>query len=358
MLAWCSARKPFHGVLSLDECHRAKAAGSTSSGTAVLKLQVRPRVRHVSGHVSGSTSSPSLHSPRVRQHLLAFPPQPSTCCSAAGPSAGPCAARATAPERAVPSACTQAELPLARVVYASATAATELHNMQYLTRLGLWGGGTPYANFADFRDELQASPPSPSLGLLLLTFSSSSLGPSLLILCPALLILPPVHPTVLFPLQAGGAAPQELLPQHLKAAGAMASRLISYRGVRVSVAKHTLTREQRATYDAAAALWQDLNRVLRARASQLPPSSGSRFWSAHQRFFRLLVTSAKLPTLHALMREGLAQARLSRPAHALPRAPASSRELPQLPRAPASSRGLPRARTSYIELATSHPTSC
>ena len=75
-------------------------------------------------------------------------------------------------------------------MYASATAATELHNMQYLTRLGLWGGGTPYTNFAEFRDELQA----------------------------------------------GGAAPQELLPQHLKAAGAMASRLISYRGVRVSVA--------------------------------------------------------------------------------------------------------------------------
>jgi hypothetical protein len=39
VLAWCSARKPFHGVLALDECHRAKAAGSTSSGTAVLKLQ-------------------------------------------------------------------------------------------------------------------------------------------------------------------------------------------------------------------------------------------------------------------------------------------------------------------------------
>tara|TARA_B110001452_G_scaffold260189_1_gene257411 strand:- start:400 stop:831 length:432 start_codon:yes stop_codon:yes gene_type:complete len=75
VLAWCGARKPFHGVLALDECHRAKAAGNTSSGTAVLKLQ--------------------------------------------------------------------AELPLARVVYASATAATELHNMQYLTRLGLWGGGTP-----------------------------------------------------------------------------------------------------------------------------------------------------------------------------------------------------------------------
>ena len=50
--------------------------------------------------------------------------------------------------------------------------------------------------------------------------------------------------------------------------------------MRVSVAKHSLTPEQRATYDAAAALWQDLGRVHRARASRLPPSSGSRFWSA------------------------------------------------------------------------------
>jgi len=36
----------------------------------------------------------------------------------------------------------QSELPLARLIYASATAATELQNMAYLTRLGLWGQGT------------------------------------------------------------------------------------------------------------------------------------------------------------------------------------------------------------------------
>ena len=106
--------------------------------------------------------------------------------------------------------------------------------MQYLTRLGLWGGDTPYASFGEFRDEMQAS----------------------------------------------GPAAKELLPQHLKASGSMVSRLISYHGVRVSVAKHVLTSEQRATYDAAATLWQDLSQVHRARAAHLPPSSGSRFWCA------------------------------------------------------------------------------
>ena len=80
VLAWCGARKPFQGVIALDECHRAKAAGATGAGSAVLHLQ--------------------------------------------------------------------SELPLARVVYASATSATELHNLQYLSRLGLWGRGTPFSSFS------------------------------------------------------------------------------------------------------------------------------------------------------------------------------------------------------------------
>ena len=89
----------------------------------------------------------------------------------------------------------QAELPLARVVYASATSATELHNMQYLIRLGLWGAGTPFPSFGAFRDEMQS----------------------------------------------GGSAAKELLPVHLKMCGALVSRLLSYDGVRVRVAVHKLS---------------------------------------------------------------------------------------------------------------------
>ena len=44
----------------------------------------------------------------------------------------------------------QRRLPLARVVYASATGASEPKNMAYMVRLGLWGPGTPFARFADF----------------------------------------------------------------------------------------------------------------------------------------------------------------------------------------------------------------
>lgn len=44
----------------------------------------------------------------------------------------------------------QKRLPKARVVYASATGASEPKNMAYMTRLGLWGPGTPFPEFSDF----------------------------------------------------------------------------------------------------------------------------------------------------------------------------------------------------------------
>lgn len=41
-------------------------------------------------------------------------------------------------------------LPQARVVYASATGASEPKHMAYMVRLGLWGSGTAFQNFNDF----------------------------------------------------------------------------------------------------------------------------------------------------------------------------------------------------------------
>ena len=41
-------------------------------------------------------------------------------------------------------------LPKARIVYASATGASEPKNMAYMTRLGLWGPGTPFKDFNQF----------------------------------------------------------------------------------------------------------------------------------------------------------------------------------------------------------------
>uniref|UniRef100_A0A3P8V5U5 Protein strawberry notch homolog 2 n=1 Tax=Cynoglossus semilaevis TaxID=244447 RepID=A0A3P8V5U5_CYNSE len=44
----------------------------------------------------------------------------------------------------------QNKLPRARVVYASATGASEPKNMIYMSRLGIWGEGTPFRAFDDF----------------------------------------------------------------------------------------------------------------------------------------------------------------------------------------------------------------
>lgn len=44
----------------------------------------------------------------------------------------------------------QNKLPNARVVYASATGASEPRNMAYMVRLGMWGEGTPFPDFNDF----------------------------------------------------------------------------------------------------------------------------------------------------------------------------------------------------------------
>lgn len=44
----------------------------------------------------------------------------------------------------------QNKLPKSRVVYASATGASEPRNMAYMVRLGIWGEGTPFPEFTDF----------------------------------------------------------------------------------------------------------------------------------------------------------------------------------------------------------------
>lgn len=44
----------------------------------------------------------------------------------------------------------QRKLPKARVVYCSATGASEPRNMAYMSRLGIWGAGTQFNDFHDF----------------------------------------------------------------------------------------------------------------------------------------------------------------------------------------------------------------
>lgn len=159
----------------------------------------------------------------------------------------------------------QRMLPDARVLYVSATGATDVRNLAYAERLGLWGADDfPFANRAEF---VQA-------------------------------------------VEAGGVAAMEVLARDLKAIGLYTARSLSYEGVEVEIIEHPLTDAQRDIYDmyaeAFAVIHQNLEKVF--EATNITGSSGtlngqaksaarSAFESAKQRFFSHLLTSMKTTKL-------------------------------------------------------------
>ena len=100
-------------------------------------------------------------------------------------------------------------LPRARVLYASATGASDVNNLAYATRLGLWGPETAFANreafVADIRD--------------------------------------------------GGIAAMELVARDLKSLGLYTARALSFAGVEYEILEHCLTEDQIIVYDAYAEAW-------------------------------------------------------------------------------------------------------
>lgn len=46
-------------------------------------------------------------------------------------------------------------LPKARVVYCSATGVTDIGNLAYATRLGLWGPHSPFSGFKEFKESME-----------------------------------------------------------------------------------------------------------------------------------------------------------------------------------------------------------
>lgn len=103
----------------------------------------------------------------------------------------------------------QDALPDARVVYASATGATDVHNLAYATRLGIWGEDTP---FPDRR-----------------TFISA--------------------------FEHGNMGDLEQVTLSLKASGVYIARSISYEGVEVVHLPVMLTNEERGIYNATSEMW-------------------------------------------------------------------------------------------------------
>lgn len=161
----------------------------------------------------------------------------------------------------------QRALPDARVVYVSATGASEVESLAYAERLGLWGGTDfPFSTRSEFVTAIED----------------------------------------------GGVATMEVLARDLKAMGLYASRSLSFEGVEYDILEHELTEEQVRIYDSYAEAYQvihnNLNAALEATGITRAAGNGtlnknakaaarSAFESSKQRFFNHLLTSMKTPAL-------------------------------------------------------------
>ncbi|KAM7430647.1 hypothetical protein ABFA07_018659 [Porites harrisoni] len=108
----------------------------------------------------------------------------------------------------------QRMLPKARVVYCSATGVTDVKNMAFMERLGLWGDGIAFKSFDSF----------------LASITKRGLGAS------------------------------EMLAMEMKASGMYVSRGLSFRQAEFVNVEATLTAEQRKVYDTAVHVWSDLKK--------------------------------------------------------------------------------------------------
>ncbi len=153
----------------------------------------------------------------------------------------------------------QERLPGARVVYASATGATEVSNLAYASRLGLWGRGTPFPTPESFVERVSA----------------------------------------------GGIAAMELVAKDLKSMGLYTARSVSYDGVDYRTLVHDLSADQVLVYDRCAEAWQVVLRGIEAAldvtraglCGRARAAAYSQFWGAHQRFFLHVLVAMSAPSL-------------------------------------------------------------
>ena len=160
----------------------------------------------------------------------------------------------------------QNNLPKARVLYASATGASEVNNLAYAVRLGLWGPHTAFPSREQFISEIRD----------------------------------------------GGIAAMELVCRDLKAQGLYQARALSFAGVEYEILKHALTKEQITVYGEYSSAWSIINRNMErvleltnvvdeiegdTLNSGAKAAARSRFESSRQRFFNQVLLSMKLPTI-------------------------------------------------------------
>ncbi len=165
-------------------------------------------------------------------------------------------------------------LPRARILYASATGASDIANLGYAARLGLWGPETAFPNYDKFLSDIRA----------------------------------------------GGISAMELVARDLKSQGLYLARALSFAGVEYEILEHALSAAQIAIYDEYAAAWAIIHKNLEAvlEATRIvDEDSGdtlnrnakaaalSIFEGTKQRFFAQLLLSMKLPSLLPAIEQAL-----------------------------------------------------
>ncbi|XP_004717047.1 protein strawberry notch homolog 2 [Echinops telfairi] len=159
----------------------------------------------------------------------------------------------------------QSKLPLARVVYASATGASEPRNMIYMSRLGIWGEGTPFRTFEEF----------------------------------------------LHAIEKRGVGAMEIVAMDMKVSGMYIARQLSFSGVTFRIEEIPLAPAFERIYNRAALLWAEALGMFQRAADWIGLESRKslwgQFWSAHQRFFKYLCIAAKVRRLVELARQELAR---------------------------------------------------
>ncbi|RWS20093.1 Protein strawberry notch-like protein, partial [Leptotrombidium deliense] len=159
----------------------------------------------------------------------------------------------------------QRRLPKARIVYASATGASEPKNMAYMTRLGLWGLGTSFPEFSDFISTVEKR----------------------------------------------GVGAMELVAIDMKLRGMYIARQLSFSGVQFNVEEISLSKKFIKLYNECVELWVDAKNKfekaleLMEDESQIKKAVWAQFWASHQRFFKYLCIASKVKHAVNLCREAL-----------------------------------------------------
>ena len=161
--------------------------------------------------------------------------------------------------------------PNARVVYVSATGATEIQNLAMLERLGLWGEGTAFPTLNDFLTKIGN----------------------------------------------GGMASLELVARDMKAMGLYLARSLSFRAgknggdenVTFSRLEHKLTDQQKAVYNEISKAWavtlQHVHKAVEATKVKGKQTGYSQFYSSMQACFNQILTSMSIPSVISSIEQDL-----------------------------------------------------